>query len=336
MFQLSLRNVLFSLGLFAIVYGFPGPAMAGELPFRRVMNIGNALEAPASAHWGVTMDNRYFHILKRAGFDAVRIPVRFSDYTTGAPHYVLDAGFMKKLDEHVRYALSLGLAVILDLHHFDELMASPEGERKTQFLAIWWHLSEHYEDYSEKLIFEVLNEPSNKLHGDLWNAYLQEAIFTIRVKSPNRYLVIGPDSMNRIDGLSRLKIPQTHRLILSFHYYEPMEFTHQGLTFVGLQDKKGVKWKYGKTEKSRIQKDFQTVRDFALAHDLPVFLGEFGVNLNVDDAQRAAWLKAVRQQAEAFGFAWGFWEFVSEFAAYDLKENKWHKYMSEALFDFKE
>jgi endoglucanase len=307
--------------------------MAGELPFRRAMNIGNALEAPANARWDATMDNRHFHIIKRAGFDAVRVPVRFSDYTMGPPYHVLNTEFMEKVDGHVRYALSLGLVVILDLHHFDELMESPE-EREKQFLAIWWHLSEHYEDYSEKLIFEVLNEPSRKLQGDLWNDYLLKAVFTIRVKSPNRYIIIGPDSMYHINGLSHLKIPKTHRLILSFHYYHPFEFTHQGLAFSDLQDKKGVTWKYGEAEKLQIQRDFQTVRDFAVAHDLPVFLGEFGVNTNVNNKQRAAWIKTVRQQAEAFGFAWGYWEFVSAFSAYDLKKNKWHDHILEALFDF--
>lgn len=305
-------------------------ARADALPFKRVMNIGNALDAPAYQKWDVTLESHYFHIIKRAGFDAVRLPVRFSDYTGGAPYYVLDENFMAKVDDHVRYALSLGLAVILDFHHFDELMEYPI-DRKKKFLSIWWQLSERYKDYSDKLIFEVLNEPTGQLQGELWNNYLLEAVFTIRVNSPNRYLVIGPDTMNTIQGLVRLKIPQTHHLILSFHYYEPFDFTHQGLAFAGLQDKKDRTWKCNNIELKKLQDDFQTVQNFALLHGLPVFLGEFGVNTHVSDKQRALWTAAVRQQAEKFGFAWGYWEFVSVFSAYDLEKNTWRPVILNAL-----
>jgi endoglucanase len=322
----------FILGTLLLACGLSDLASGEDLPFTRVMNIGDALEAPINKPWSLTLDNRYFHIIKRAGFDAVRIPVRFSDYTQGAPLYILDKNFMNKIDGHVRYALSLGLVVILDLHHFDELMKSPL-ERKKQFLSIWWQLSEHYEDFSEKLIFEILNEPTGELQGDLWNDYLLEAVFTIRVKSPNRYLIIGPDFMNQVKGLSRLKIPQTSRLILTFHYYDPIEFTHQGLAFAGLQDKTGRAWEHGKAEKLQIQQDFQIVRDFASAHNLPVFLGEFGVNTHVDDMQRASWIAAVRREAEALGFAWGYWEFASSFSAYDLKKDAWRQHILSAFFE---
>ncbi|GHU42700.1 endoglucanase [Betaproteobacteria bacterium] len=319
--------------LFALMLLFassPGKADISAPPFKRVMNMGNALEVPPGQYWGIKIENAYFNIIKQAGFDAVRLPVRFSAYTGEAPDHILDPYFMAKVDDHVRHALSSGLVVILDLHHFDELMASPI-ERKRQFLSIWWQLSERYKDYSDQLIFEILNEPTGELQGDLWNDYLQEAVFMIRVNNPNRYLVISTDTMNHIAGLARLKIPQTHKLILSFHYYAPFEFTHQGQAFAGLQDKTGRTWGCTPAELQELQRDFQTVRDFASSHGLPVFLGEFGVNTMVSDQERALWTTAVRQQAEKLGFAWGYWEFGSGFSAYDLEKNAWRPEILNAL-----
>jgi len=45
---------------------------------RRGINIGNALEAPREGEWGVYIRDEYFRIIKEAGFDTVRIPIKWS------------------------------------------------------------------------------------------------------------------------------------------------------------------------------------------------------------------------------------------------------------------
>ena len=44
----------------------------------RGINLGNALEAPKEGEWGVTLKAEYFAKIKAAGFNNVRIPVRWS------------------------------------------------------------------------------------------------------------------------------------------------------------------------------------------------------------------------------------------------------------------
>ena len=44
----------------------------------RGVNLGNALEAPVEGEWGVTLREEYFRLIREAGFDAVRIPIRWS------------------------------------------------------------------------------------------------------------------------------------------------------------------------------------------------------------------------------------------------------------------
>jgi endoglucanase len=53
-------------------------------PFRqnkllgRGINLGNALDAPKEGQWGVMLKEEYFKIIKDAGFNSVRIPIRWS------------------------------------------------------------------------------------------------------------------------------------------------------------------------------------------------------------------------------------------------------------------
>lgn len=63
----------------------------------------------------------------------------------------------------------------------------------------------------------------------------------------------------------------------------------------------------------------------------PVLIGEFGANRKADMASRVRWTRAVREAAEARGFAWAYWELAAEFAAYDAARGAWHEELLDAL-----
>jgi endoglucanase len=46
----------------------------------RGINLGNALEAPKEGEWGMTLKAAYFQKIKDAGFNSVRIPIRWSSH----------------------------------------------------------------------------------------------------------------------------------------------------------------------------------------------------------------------------------------------------------------
>lgn len=305
------------------------------LPFKKCMNIGNALDAPKGEPWDVTLDNKYFTVIKKAGFDAVRLPVRFSDYAKDSPGYVLDKKFMKKLDGHIKYALKKKLVVILDFHHFLEIMESPE-QYKACFLSIWEQLAERYKDYPPELIFEVLNEPQKNLSAELWNEYLEEAVSIIRKHDAQRYIVVGGPHYNSPHVLDELRLPKADNLILTFHYYEPSDFAFQSDPHhAGYEHLSGIKWTGSQAEMEKLMGDFGRVKEFAEQNNLPVFLGEFGVNGRVPEQYRESWIKAVRSEAEKNNFAWSYWEFASNFGVYDVKTKKWDSVLLAALIGTK-
>ena len=81
-------------------------------------------------------------------------------------------------------------------------------------------------------MFELLNEPHGKLDAAGWNALLAEMLAIVRRTNPTRTIVIGPTQWNSLAELRSLELPANDRNILvTFHYYEPFRFTHQGASW---------------------------------------------------------------------------------------------------------
>ncbi|HPU43798.1 MAG TPA: hypothetical protein PLS98_06260, partial [Dictyoglomaceae bacterium] len=56
-------------------------AILEGVSMQRGVNMGNALEAPKEGEWGVVIKDEYFKLIKEAGFDHVRIPIKWSAHT---------------------------------------------------------------------------------------------------------------------------------------------------------------------------------------------------------------------------------------------------------------
>jgi endoglucanase len=185
---------------------------------------------------------KHFRLLKEAGFNSVRINLhgfRQMNVTNG---WALRDSWFDVLDWAMKHAQAQGLFVILDLHEFNALGNDPEGN-KEKFLAFWRQISARYRDAPASVVFEILNEPSQKLTPTLWNGYLREALAIIRGKNPTRTVIVGPAFWNSVDHLPELELPDSDRnLIVTVHYYKPMEFTHQGASWTNQRDKLGVDW----------------------------------------------------------------------------------------------
>src|SRR5258708_18972879 len=92
----------------------------------RGVNLGNALEAPAEGEWGLTLKEEYFAEIARAGFNSVRVPIRWSSYAQKEPPYAVDPKFFERIDWVIEQALSRKLAVVVNVHHYDEIDLDPE------------------------------------------------------------------------------------------------------------------------------------------------------------------------------------------------------------------
>jgi len=297
----------------------------------RGINMGNALEAPNEGEWGVYIEDEYFKIIKDAGFDTVRIPIKWSYHADLEPPYNIDKNFFKRVDWVVNKSLEQGLITIINIHHYDEIMINPDGHRE-RFLSLWKQISEHYKDYPGNLYFELLNEPCHSLTGDLWNGYIMDAIKVIRKTNPQRKIIVGPTSWNNVWKLRELSIPDDTNLIVTFHLYTPFEFTHQGAEWVSPSPPLGRKWLGTEEEKRQITNELDMAVQWSKEHNnVPLFLGEFGAYSKADMESRVRWTSFVAREAEKRNIAWCYWEFCAGFGAYDPSRKTWRQDLLRAL-----
>jgi endoglucanase len=315
----------------------PADSHAANKKLGRGLNLGNALEAPKEGQWGVTLQADYFRAIKKAGFDSVRLPVKWSAHAGLKAPYTIDPKFAARVDWAVDQALLNGLNIIVNVHHYDEMDADPD-RHLSRLVGLWEQIAARYRDRPAGVYFDLYNEPHGKLSEGKWNAALPRVLRAARKTNPTRPVIVGPAQWNAIRALEALKLPKDDRnLILTVHFYDPFEFTHQGAPWAkGSERWKGRKWTGSAAERDAIRKQFDKVTAWAKKHDRPVFLGEFGAFEVADMASRARWTRFVAREAERHGFSWAYWEFCAGFGAYDPRARAWREPLKSALLDLKE
>ena len=102
--------------------------MPAALPVGTCINMGNMLEPEKEGAWGgALIVPEDFSRIKAAGFDTVRIPVRWHNKTQQQAPWKVDPAWMDRVQTVVDQALAADLNVILNSHHFDPIFEDPAG-----------------------------------------------------------------------------------------------------------------------------------------------------------------------------------------------------------------
>ena len=330
----------------------------------RGVNLGNALEGPTEGAWGMVIEEDFFSLIHEAGFDTVRVPIRWSAHAAEAAPYTVDPEFFERIDWVVEYALAQDLNVVINMHHYDELFESP-ADHADRFVAIWEQIAARYEPQPGTVYFELLNEPHGNLDFKTWNLLLERTVEVVRAVDDHHTLVLAGGDWGGISSLRTLVIPEGEsNVIATFHYYDPFLFTHQGAEWVGpeigtvgvtwpgppeadvtlLPESRKVDWvrlwflRYNQTpgranpaSPVAITQAFDRALDWSESTGVPLWLGEFGAYSTADMDSRARWTAAVRKEAEARGFSWAYWEFGAGFGVYDRDAQTWRQPLLDAL-----
>jgi len=316
----------------------PAQGMAPAFPMRRGVNLGNALEAPAEGEWGYRIERAHLDAIAAAGFDGVRIPVRWTTHLCTGDEICAD--FFARIDEVLDWALAAGLKAQLDLHHYEALLnlhderrlIAPGARHKQRFLAIWSQIAARYASLPDALMFEPMNEPNGRYwDGEALAALQAEVVAIIRKTNPSRPIVLGPANWQNINALERWRLPSGENLYASVHYYEPHAFTHQNAEWLSPAPRYERDWG-GEADVAQVRAHIDAAAAWGRAHGASMQLGEFGVNARARLAQRALWTAAVREACEAHGMGWCVWDFAGAFPLWDRVGGVWMPEMLEALF----
>jgi endoglucanase len=272
---------------------------------------------------------RHFAAIRAGGFQTLRVNLMAFRHMNAINE--LDPVWLKTLDWVIANARGQGLNVILDEHDFDRC-AKDAVICREKLLAFWQQISTRYRDMPESVLFELLNEPHGQVTPELWNQMLTDLLTVVRRDNPLRNVIIGPGNYNDFQLLGDLRLPQNDRhIIVTFHYYFPMPFTHQGAPWVeGGPPPTGVTWG-SPTDYQAITDHFDRVASWSKAARRPILLGEFGAYDKGAMADRSAYTAAIARAAEARGWPWAYWQFDSDFIAYDMKTQDWVAPIHQAL-----
>lgn len=307
-------------------------APATPFPMRRGVNLGNALEAPNEGDWGYRIELPHLDAIRDAGFDGVRLPVRFDGHAGSTPPYAFGGDFWRRVDEIVDHALELGLKVQLDMHHYERLISEPARQRD-RFLGMWAVIAHHFRGAPAELMLEPFNEPNGPNWGNgALMALQRDVLAVIRERDATRLVVLGPGNWQNVDALRDWRPPEGENIAVSVHYYEPHAFTHQNAEWLGA-DAPAFGRNWGSDEdRETVHRHIRQAANWGRQNGYAMQLGEFGVNRSVPVAQRVAWTRTVRDACVAYDIGWCVWDFAGAFPIWDRASGEFIPQLREALF----
>ncbi|WP_372949547.1 cellulase family glycosylhydrolase [Mariniphaga sp.] len=300
----------------------------------RGINYGNMFEAPSETAWGNQWKPEYAGIIAELGFNHVRIPIRWepTDRSLATPPYTVYSTFLNRIKQVVDSALSSGLYAIINMHHHEALYENPDTQ-KERFIAQWKQISAFFKDYPDSLLFELMNEPHGNLTPEKWNEFYPEVLDSIRIDNPERIVLIGTPEYGGLGGLPYLELTDDENIILTVHYYNPFQFTHQGAEWSGeqSQDWLGTEWLDTETERDVMRQEFAPLKAYENQHKVPVHIGEFGAYSKAGMKSRARWTTFLSRYLEELGWSWAYWEFSAGFGIYNPSNKTFYTELVDAL-----
>ena len=277
------------------------------------INLGNTLEPPLEGGWNNPAAREYyFDMYKQAGFNCVRIPVRWDEHTQDASPFKIDEPWLQRVEQILDWGLERDLFVVVNAHHDDWIKQNyGNATYRARFDSIWSQISTRFSDKSEKLLFEVLNEPyglTKEQNDDMH----QRILAIIRKTNPTRIVIFQGHSWGGSDELITAAIPDDDFVIGSFHSYDPYTFGLLG------QGSWGTSGDY-----AALENKFIGVKTWSDNNNIPVFLGEFGSLRTCDYNSRMKHYRAYVELAQKYGFVYCAWDDGGDFRIMERAAGKW-------------
>jgi hypothetical protein len=235
------------------------------------------------------------------------------------------------LDQNFAWARAHGIYLVLNLHVPPGGFQSNGGggalwrerENRDRLVALWRAIAERYRDEPALAGYDLLNEPVTATSAAEWEHLARRTAAAIRERDPRHALfvertnaVIGsgpsPDWNENRNGEMNFFLLDDTNVVYEFHFYKPMAFTHQGADWIPVL--RGVHTRYpgpfkdwdGVTkigDRAYVEHELAPFLAFGERHQVPLFLGEFGVIRGgyEDDRGGAAWVADVVDVALAHG-----------------------------------
>ena len=216
------------------------------MKLKRGLNLGGYLSQCTHNmhHYSTFIGKADIEQIAAWGFDHIRLPVDYEVFEDKEGNRK-DEGY-KLVDSVCDCCRENKLDVILDLHKAYGYDFNDAGNREKndlfhnpylqdRFVNLWDSISTEFKD-RDNVAYELLNEVVEKENALLWNDLIDRTVSAIRKNDTYVPIIYGGIQWNSASTLKLLKIPEDKNIIFTFHFYEPLLFTHQKAYWVKQMD----------------------------------------------------------------------------------------------------
>lgn len=310
-------------------------------PFTKGVNFTNWLEHRSAEQIDEHMFTRQdFVNAKALGCDVIRLPIHFERFCSKEDGYVIPQKILSILDHVAAWAAELQLYVIFDFHNNCSSDSATPADIETVLTPIWTQLAERYQDASEYVVYEIMNEP-HAIDVPVWNEIVARVFARIRSIDRKHWIIVGGADWNSTAAMKTLPDFRDDKVIYTFHYYDPHTFTHQGASWCHMQRVVGLPFPYDAEKMPPLPENptevelrcwrnypkvgtleaviscFDQYAEFSRERNAPVFCGEFGCFMSVPEEQRVKWYELVTPLLAERGIARTSWDYYGGFGIFN-------------------
>ena len=257
-----------------------------------------------------------FEKISSWNLDHVRIPVDYNIFENADGTYKND-GF-ERIDRVFELCRKYGLNAVLDLHKtagfsFDNYGENESGffeseELQERFYRLWEKFAQRYGNRPENIVFELLNEVTDKAYSEKWNSIAESCIKRIRVYAPDTVILVGSYWNNSAEAVKDLAKPYDNKVVYNFHSYDPLKFTHQGAYWTDMIDpNERIAFEESGVTEEYFEKFFAEAIETAKKNGTTLYCGEYGVIDKISPEDTLKWFKCINAVFNKHGIARSAW-----------------------------
>lgn len=299
-------------------------------------NLGNSFDVrnKDKTVWGNPLPtSTHIKAIKDMGFETLRIPVTWDYHMLDEAPYTVEFPYLARLQLIVEAGLRNDMHVIINSHHDDWIIpTTAEAPKVKERLAqLWTQIGDHFNQYGDKLIFEVMNEPRLMGSPEEWsggtaegrtilNEFHQICVDAIRATGQNnakRHIMIPTYAASTTaNAFADLVLPNDPNLIVSIHSYFPWSFAGQ--------DNGGTNNWGSDSEKAGLDNELDRIKErWVTQENRPVILGEWGAKDKNNLSTRVAYVDYYANAAVDRGMVPVIWDDGGDFGLYDRHAMSW-------------
>ncbi len=331
--------------------------------YRKGINLGGWLSQcnHSREHYALFITESDIRQISEWGLDHVRLPVDH-ELVRSADGRLNNDGF-QYIDRCLEWCEYYDLNMILDLHKtagfsFDEKADDFFRNPRLQdsFIALWEEFARRYGRYADRLSFELLNEVVDINAADVWNDIVKRTIAVIRKYAPFTKILVGGVRCNSVLWIRRLDAPYDENVVYTFHFYEPLIFTHQSAYWVDkMPSDYSMEYpndydtvvsetekhlppmcrefyntiRTGKVDKSFIRAAFADALKAAEERNASIYCGEYGIIDKADLASTLNWFSDINSVFEEYGISRALWTYKGK--DFGIADEHYHGILDEII-----